>query len=111
MLTVAEPYFESDDFRGGYVILHAAFAHPLLKRLIALNAARIVSCVLTIVPMLSPGILSLVSILQPAPGLQDDGLVAVAYVQSVHAKNWSAPAIRTTTHAGSHAPANNHPNL
>jgi len=33
MLTVAQPYFESDDFRGD-VILHAAFPHPLLKRLI-----------------------------------------------------------------------------
>jgi hypothetical protein len=33
MLTVAESYFESDDFRGD-VILHAAFPHPLLKRLI-----------------------------------------------------------------------------
>ena len=33
MLTVAEPYFESDDFRGD-VILHAAFPHPLLKCLI-----------------------------------------------------------------------------
>ena len=33
MLSVAEPYFESDDFRGD-VILHAAFPHPLLKRLI-----------------------------------------------------------------------------
>jgi hypothetical protein len=55
MLTVAESYFESDDF-GGDVILHAAFSHSLL------NAARIVSCVLTTGPMLSPGILSLVSI-------------------------------------------------
>ena len=33
MLSVAEPYFESDDFRGD-VILHAAFPYPLLKRLI-----------------------------------------------------------------------------
>ena len=33
LLTVAEPYFESDDFRGN-VILHAAFPHPLLKHLI-----------------------------------------------------------------------------
>ena len=33
MLTVAQPYFESDDFRGD-VILHAAFPHPLLKHLI-----------------------------------------------------------------------------
>ena len=33
MLTVAESYFESDDFRGD-VILHAAVAHPLLKCLI-----------------------------------------------------------------------------
>jgi hypothetical protein len=33
MLTVAESYFESDDFRGD-VILRAAFPHPLLKRLI-----------------------------------------------------------------------------
>jgi hypothetical protein len=33
MLSVTEPYFESDDFRGD-VILHAAFPHPLLKRLI-----------------------------------------------------------------------------
>ena len=33
MLTVAESYFESDDFRGD-VILHAAFPHPLLKCLI-----------------------------------------------------------------------------
>src|SRR5271170_8526908 len=48
-------------FRGD-VILHAAFPHPPPKRLVALNAAQIVSCVLTTVPMLSPGILSLVSI-------------------------------------------------
>src|ERR1700731_4421066 len=33
MLTVAQPYFESDDFRGD-VILYAAFPHPLLKRLV-----------------------------------------------------------------------------
>ena len=33
MLAVAQPYFESDDFRGD-VILHAAFPHPLLKHLI-----------------------------------------------------------------------------
>jgi hypothetical protein len=33
MLTVAESYFESDDFRGD-VILHVAFPHPLLKCLI-----------------------------------------------------------------------------
>ena len=33
MLTVAESYFESDDF-GGDVILHAAVAHPLLKCLV-----------------------------------------------------------------------------
>src|ERR1700742_3543688 len=33
MLTVAQPYFESDDFRGD-VVLYAAFSHPLLKRLI-----------------------------------------------------------------------------
>jgi hypothetical protein len=33
MLTVAESYFESDDFCGD-VILHAAVAHPLLKRLV-----------------------------------------------------------------------------
>jgi len=32
MLTVAESYFESDDFRGD--VLHAAFPHPLLKCLI-----------------------------------------------------------------------------
>jgi hypothetical protein len=33
MLAVAQPYFESDDFRGD-VIIHAAFPHPLLKHLI-----------------------------------------------------------------------------
>ena len=33
MLTVAQPYFESHDFRGD-VILYAAFPHPLLKRLV-----------------------------------------------------------------------------
>jgi hypothetical protein len=33
MLTVAQPYFESDDFRGD-VLLYAAFPHPLLKRLV-----------------------------------------------------------------------------
>jgi hypothetical protein len=33
MLTVAQSYLKSDDFRGD-VILHAAFLHPLLKRLI-----------------------------------------------------------------------------
>jgi hypothetical protein len=33
MLSVAESYFESDDFRRD-VILYAAFPHPLLKRLI-----------------------------------------------------------------------------
>ena len=33
MLTVAQPYFQRDDFCGD-VILHAAFPHPLLKRLI-----------------------------------------------------------------------------
>ena len=33
MLTVAQPYFESDDFRGD-VIFYAAFPHPPLKRLI-----------------------------------------------------------------------------
>ena len=33
MLTVAQPYFESDDFRGD-MILYAAFPHPLLKRLV-----------------------------------------------------------------------------
>ena len=32
MLSVAQPHFESDDFRGD-VILYAAFSHPLLKRL------------------------------------------------------------------------------
>jgi hypothetical protein len=51
MLTVAEPYFQRHDFRGD-VILHAAFPHPLLKRLVRFergNAARIVSCVLTTV--------------------------------------------------------------
>jgi hypothetical protein len=31
MLNVAQPYFESDDFRGD-VILYAAFPHPLLKQ-------------------------------------------------------------------------------
>jgi len=36
MLTVAQPYFESDDF-GGDVILHAAFPHPPLKRLVRLE--------------------------------------------------------------------------
>jgi hypothetical protein len=46
MLTVAQPYFQRHDFRGD-MILHAAFPHPLLKRFIALHAARIVSCVLT----------------------------------------------------------------
>ena len=30
MLTVTQPYFESDDFRGD-VVLYAAFSHPLLK--------------------------------------------------------------------------------
>ncbi len=33
MLTVAQPYFQRHDFRGD-VILHAAFPHPLLKRLV-----------------------------------------------------------------------------
>ena len=33
MLTVAQPYFQRDDFCGD-VILHAAVAHPLLKRLV-----------------------------------------------------------------------------
>ena len=33
MLAVAQPYSESDDFRGD-VILYAAFPHPLLKHLI-----------------------------------------------------------------------------
>ena len=33
MLTVAQSYFQRDDF-GGDMILHAAFPHPLLKRLI-----------------------------------------------------------------------------
>ena len=36
MLTVAQPYFESDDF-GGDVILHAAFPHPPLERLVRLE--------------------------------------------------------------------------
>jgi len=36
--TVAESYFQRHDF-GGDVILHAAVAHPLLKRLVRLNAA------------------------------------------------------------------------
>jgi hypothetical protein len=40
MLTVAQPYFPSDDFRGG-VILHAAVAHPLLKRLIRFERGSI----------------------------------------------------------------------
>ena len=64
MLTVAQPYFESDDF-GGDVILHAAFPHPPLKRLVRFECgpdSLMLSCVLTIVPILSPGILSLVSI-------------------------------------------------
>ena len=61
MLTVAESYFESDDF-GGDVILHAAFPHPLLKRLVRFERGPDSRCVLTTVPMLSPGILSLVSI-------------------------------------------------
>ena len=39
MLTVAQPYFESDDF-GGDVILHAAFPHSLLKRLIRFECGR-----------------------------------------------------------------------
>jgi hypothetical protein len=33
MLTVAQPYFESHDFRGN-MVLYAAFSHPLLKHLI-----------------------------------------------------------------------------
>jgi len=61
MLAVAQPYFESDDFCGN-VILHVAFPHPLLKHLILFECGLIVSCVLTIVPMLFSGILSLVSI-------------------------------------------------
>jgi hypothetical protein len=59
MLAVAQPYFESDDFCGN-VILHVAFPHPLLKHLILFECGLIVSCVLTIVPMLFSGILSLV---------------------------------------------------
>jgi hypothetical protein len=39
MLTVAQPYFQRDDFRGA-VILHAAVAHPLLKRLVRFECGR-----------------------------------------------------------------------
>ena len=60
MLTVAQPYFESDDFRGD-VVLYAAFSHPLLKRLIRFERG-LDRLMCTGVPMLSPGILSLVSI-------------------------------------------------
>ena len=33
VFSIAESYFESDDFRG-VVIVHAAVAHPLLKHLV-----------------------------------------------------------------------------
>jgi hypothetical protein len=55
MLTVAQPYFKRHDFRGD-VILHAAFPHPLFKRLIRFERGPDSSCVLTTVPMLLPGI-------------------------------------------------------
>ena len=61
MLTVAESYFESDDFSWERDLSHRFPASASENASFALNAARIVSCVLTTVPMLSPGILSLVS--------------------------------------------------
>jgi hypothetical protein len=60
VFSVAQLYFQSDDFRGD-VILHAAFAHPALKCLVRFECGRDVPCVLTTVPILSPGISSVVS--------------------------------------------------